>query len=95
MEWLRQYALCATAGLIMGWSPTNACKHKYDQKGLTTILTARKPTGFTPEVNLKNPLYENDRHTKRGSTLALKPWAEVTRSPKQGYQRHHINDLFF
>ena len=29
------------------------------------------------------------KHTSKGSTLALKPRADVTRSPKQGYQWPH------
>ena len=41
---------------------------------------------------------ESEDHTgmktgKKGSTLALKPRAAVTRSPKQGYQWSHEKDL--
>ena len=33
------------------------------------------------------------KHTSEGSTLALNPRADVTRSPKQGYQWPHKKDL--
>ena len=33
------------------------------------------------------------RHAKKGSSLALKPRADVTRSPKQGYQWPHKKEL--
>ena len=33
------------------------------------------------------------KHTSEGSTLALKPGADVTRSPNQGYQCAHKKDL--
>ena len=40
---------------------------------------------------------ESEDHTSekahKGSTLALKPRADVTRSPKHGYQWHHEKDL--
>ena len=43
---------------------------------------------------------ESEDHTgekahKNGSTLALKLMADVTRSPKQGYQWPHEKDLYF
>ena len=41
---------------------------------------------------------ESEDHTGKkvckGSTLALKPRADVTRSPKQGYQWSHKKDLY-
>ena len=33
------------------------------------------------------------KKTRKGSTLALKPRADVTRSPKQGYQWHHEKNI--
>ena len=49
---------------------------------------AKRSAGVAPEVSLRNPL-----HTGEGSTLALKHRADVTRSPKQGYQWPHKKDL--
>ena len=41
---------------------------------------------------------ESEDHTSekvcKGSTLALKPRADITRSPKQGYQWTHKKDLY-
>ena len=34
------------------------------------------------------------KHTSEESTLVLKPWEDVTRSPKQGYQWLHKKDLY-
>ena len=33
------------------------------------------------------------KHASEGSTLALKPRADVTRNPKRGYQGPHKKDL--
>ena len=49
--------------------------------------------GVAPEVNLRNPLSTGEGIQARESTLALKPRADVTRSPKQGYQWPHKKDL--
>ena len=48
-----------------------------------TTLAAKRLGGVTSEVNLGNPL---TKHASEGSTLALKPRADVTRCPKQEYQ---------
>ena len=45
--------------------------------------------GVTPEVNLR--ITQARKHT--GDSLALKPRADITRSPKQGYQWPHEKDL--
>ena len=41
----------------------------------------------------KTQIHTSEKARKKGSTLALKPRADVTRSPKQGYQRPHEKDL--
>ena len=54
------------------------------------MLTSTQSAGVASEVNLR--ITEVRKHAK-GSTLALKPRADVTRSPKQGYQWPHEKDL--
>ena len=54
------------------------------------MLTSIQSAGVTPEVNLR--LTQARKHAK-GSTLALKPRADVIRSPKQGYQWPHKKGL--
>ena len=48
-------------------------------------ITFKRSTGVTLHVNLRNPLCASEK-ASQGSTLALKPRADVTRSPKQGFQ---------
>ena len=78
-----------------GYEPrtsTNACRHvcEYvDQKGLAAMLTSIQSAGVASEVNLRI----TQARKQKGSTLALKPKADVTRSPKQGYQWPHEKDL--
>ena len=62
-----------------------------DRKGLAAMLTSKQSAGVAPEVNLR--ITQVREHTKKGSTLALKPREDVTRSPKQGYQWPHEKDL--
>ena len=45
----------------------------------------KRLVGVPPEVNLKNPLHAGDKNASEGSTLALKPRVDVTRSLKEGY----------
>ena len=47
------------------------------------MLAANGPAGVAPEVNLKNPFRAVEEACIEGSTLALKPWANVTRSRKE------------
>ena len=73
---------CATHS-ILGSSPTNACtwiKMAY--------LSCWLLRGVTSEVNLRN-LLRGSSEACEGSTLALKPCADVTRRLKQGYQWSH------
>ena len=69
---------------------TNACWHVWrnvDQKGSAAMLTSIHSAGVAPEVNLRNPLSAGEVAHKWGNpALALKPRADITRSPKQGYQ---------
>ena len=65
--------------MLTHWTPHVS---KYvDQKG----LAAKRAAGVAPEVNLKNPLQAR-KYANKGSILALNHRADVTRSPKQGYQ---------
>ena len=50
------------------------------------MLTPIQSAGVAPEVNLRQ------ESMQKGSTLALKPRADITRSPKQGYQLTHEKD---
>ena len=72
---------------------TNACGQvcKFvDQKGSAAMLTSIQSVFITPEVNLRITKVRKDA---KSSTLALKPRADVTRSPKQGYQWTPEKDL--
>ena len=51
----------------------------------------RRSAGVAPEVNLRNSTQA--RKYASESTLALKPRADITRSPKQGYQWPHKKDM--
>ena len=53
--------------------------------------TSIQSAGVPPEVNLR--ITQVGKYAKTGSTLALKPRADVTRSLKQGYQWPHEKDL--
>ena len=73
----------------------NACGHicKYvDQKGLPAMLTSIMSAGVAPEVNLRNSI-QASKHASEKSTLGLKPRADVTKNPKQGYQWPYEKDL--
>ena len=55
------------------------------------MLATKRSAGVTPEVNLRILLHARKTQTK-GSTLALKPLSDITRSSKQGYQWPHKQD---
>ena len=44
------------------------------------MLAIKRSAGVALEVNLRNPLHMGGEHAKEGSTLALKPRADVTKS---------------
>ena len=79
-----QHCACRTDGC--GFKPrtsTNGCGHicKYmDWKGTAAMLTSTQSVGVAPEVNLR--IIQARTHAQKGSTLALKPRADVTRNPK-------------
>ena len=77
----------------MSYGLTNACLHKFkymDQKASATMMPIKSLAGITPAVNLRNPLRTGDEVAKyKGSILSLKPGVDVTRSPKERYQRSH------
>ena len=52
-------------------------------KGLAAMLAVKKAA----DVNMRNPLHTDNKTCQHG-ILALKPRAEVTRSPEQGFQWH-------
>ena len=49
------------------------------------MLTSIQSAGVAPEVNLRNRAQARKRASEK-STLVLKHKADITRSPKQGYQ---------
>ena len=61
------------------------------QSGLAAMLAVKRSAGVAPEVNLRNSAQA--RKNASESTLALKPRADVTRSPKQGYQWPNKKDM--
>ena len=47
-------------------------------------MLAKRSVGVAPEVILRNPLYTGEEVLLgKGSTLALKPKADITTSPKR------------
>ena len=52
-----------------------------DQNSTAAILDAKRSAGVAPEVNLRSLLCVGEE--VRGTTLTLKPRADITRSPKQ------------
>ena len=69
---------------------SDGCKY-VGQSGLAAMLAVKRSAGVAPEVNLRNSAQAR-KHASE-STLALKPRADVTRSPKQGYQWPHKKDM--
>ena len=55
------------------------------------MLTSVQSADVTPEVNLR--ITQVRKNAKKGSTMALKPRADVIRSPIQGYQLPPEKDL--
>ena len=82
------YKLCCVL-LNLGFESHQSlhmCASTWIQNGSAAAMKAAKwSAGVTPEVNLRNLLHTGIELSK-GSTLALKPRVDVTRSPKQGYQ---------
>ena len=66
-------------------SPTNAyvqvCKD-VDHKGSAAMLAIKRPAGVAPEMNVRNDCTQVMKHANEGSTLALIPRTDVTRSPR-------------
>ena len=61
------------------------------KSGPAAMLAVKRLAGVAPEVNLRNSAQAR-KHASE-STLALKPKADITRSPKQGYQWPHKKDM--
>ena len=61
-------------------------KHGGNRNSSVAMLAAKRSAGVAPDMNLMILLHVGDKPQARGSTLALKPRIDVTRSPKQGYQ---------
>ena len=59
-----------------------------DQKDLAARLAVRMSAGVALDVILWNPLHTGNKACKREDP----PRADITRSPKQGYQWHHKKD---
>ena len=62
------------------------------QNGSAVTLVTKRVAGIAPEVNPRNPLLAGNKRCK-GSTLALKPRADITRSPAQGISGPTNKDL--
>ena len=56
-----------------------------NQKGSAAMQTSTQWAGVAPEMNLWNSLHAGEK-ARKGSTVALKPRADVTRCTKQGHQ---------
>ena len=70
----------------------SACKCM-DEISSTAMLTARKSTGITPEVNFGNVYHSGNVYiSTKVPTLVLKPRGDITRSLKQGYQWQYNSD---
>ena len=69
---------------------SDGCKYM-GQSDLAAMLAVKRLAGVALEVNLRNSAQAR-KHASE-STLALKPRADVTRSPKQGYQWPHKKDM--
>ena len=57
-----------------------------------TQLASMQSAGVTSQVNLRHSV-QSRKHASQKSTLALKPRADITRSPKQGYQLAPKSDI--
>ena len=94
-EWPNGLQHCSVIRMVVVQT-TNTCGYiiyKYvDQKGVNVMLPSKQSTGVAPEVSLM--ITQVRKHTSKGSTLALKPRADVTRRPKQGHQWSHKRDLW-
>ena len=90
-EWFTVPCLLHVAQTVMGWNPepppmlADMSEGARGSKGLAAMLTSMQSAGVAPEVNLRNSA-QAKKHASEKSTLALKPRADVTRNPKQGYQ---------
>ena len=59
----------------------STCRY-VEENGLAALMAAKSLAGVTPEVNHIHVCWV----WIRPPTLALKPWRDITRSPKQKYQ---------
>ena len=66
-------------GTRIKWGGYMICKY-VDQRGLAAMLGSKRSAGVAPEVKLR--ITQVRKHTSKGSTLALKSGADITRSPK-------------
>ena len=75
--------------IVQSQSQALSCliKVQYNTNESQSIQSA----GVAPEVNLRTSGQARKRASEK-STLTLKPRADVTRSPKQGYQWPHKKD---
>ena len=64
----------------------------YVRNATDAMLTSVQSVGVVPEVNQRNSPQARKRASEK-STLALEPRADVTRSPKQGCQWPHEENL--
>ena len=74
--------------VIVHWKHAQYQINAISVEHLTAMLTSIQSAGVAPEVNLRTSVQARKRASEK-STLALKPRADVTRSPKQEYQWPH------
>ena len=86
-SWVQALALAPTLPMLVDTS--NGCKY-VGEKGRAVILAIKRSAGVTPEVFLRNSTWAR-KHACKKSTLALKPRADITRSPKQGYVLQNLD----
>ena len=68
--------------------------HRYMEEKVAT-LAAKRSADVAPEVNFREHVTCMRLSVRiRLPTLALKPRRDITRCPKQGYQRLHKKDLY-
>ena len=96
LEWLNGLQHCAVACMVMGSNPHQFLgTHDLQVHGSERLgCHAELYTVSRCHTTGKSEDHTGEKAHK-GSTLALKLTADVTGSPKQGYQRPHKKDLCF
>ena len=95
-EWFTVLCLLCATQMVVGSSPkpppmlVDTSASTWIGKVQLAMLTPIQAAGVTPQVNLR--IIQAGKHA-RDPPWALKPKADITRSPKQGFQWPHEKDL--